>query len=467
MDLPNQQNECEEFDEAVLLVLRHPNNIEDGRATQEPSELCQGLTIRTFLQLSGNDSKKGYWEVIGGRGEGRNNKREDSQAKSELGWVEILNKVHPGCGRESSEILGFGRVTSHGASRAFMDPTDTIFPADAVEFCPHPAAQDVLVCGTYNLEKNTDLPEGSKQKRIGQCLVYKVEDASKATLRKVQTIDLPAVPDIKWCHRSLSAPPLLGVADSEGYISLFEWKENELKSHSSISCAASDILCLSLDWSNRRHPSTAFGSLVVSLSNGSLCLLNPRESGLSIADTWHAHDFEPWIAAWDYWDSSLIYSGGDDLKLKGWDTRQGFSQATFINKRFDAGVTTIQSHPHIENQFAVGSYDNTVRLFDKRKPLVPVTQVDVGGGAWRVKWHPSTNRKNDLLVACMHDGFKVVRFAEPQDAGLDGGEVLKRFDSHTSLAYGADWSFADSGDGGESLIASCSFYDHSLHVWTG
>ncbi|KAF8216236.1 WD40-repeat-containing domain protein, partial [Mycena galopus ATCC 62051] len=331
-----------------------------------------------------------------------------------------------------------------------MDALDTIFPADSVEFCPHPAARDVLVCGTYNLEKNAVVPEGSKQKRTGQCLVYKVEpspSASKAALRKIQAIDLPAVLDMKWCHRPLSTSPLLGVADSEGNISLHEWKDNELQSHSSISCAPSDVLCLSLDWSNRRHKcrilsiSCVLGSLIVSLSNGSLCHLSPTESGLSITNSWHAHDFEPWIAAWDYWDSSIIYSGGDDLRLKGWDTRQGFSQPTFTNKRFDAGITTIQSHPYIENQFAVGSYDNTVRLFDKRKPLLPITQVDVGAvpGA----------RKQDLLVACMHDGFKIVRFDECDGAKLDGGEVVKRFDSHASLAYGADWSFADNESEGE------------------
>ncbi|KAJ6575121.1 WD40 repeat-like protein [Mycena capillaripes] len=346
-----------------------------------------------------------------------------------------------------------------------MDAFDTVFPADSLEFCPHPAAQDVLICGTYNLEKSATASEGSTQKRTGQCLVYKRFILLYS--RQIQSIDLPAVLDMKWCHRSLSAPPLLGVADSEGHISLHEWRETELESHSSISCAPSDVLCLSLDWSNRRHPS-AMGSLIVSLSNGSLCLLSPSQgssSGLSISDTWHAHDFEPWIAAWDYWDSSVLYSGGDDLKLKGWDTRQGFSQPTFTNKRFDAGITTIQSHPHIENLFAVGSYDNTVRLFDKRKPLVPVTQVDVGGGAWRVKWHPSASRKNDLLVACMHDGFKVVRFPSDDSAELGGGEIVKRFDSHTSLAYGADWSFAERG--GETLIATCSFYDHSLYLWTG
>jgi diphthine methyl ester acylhydrolase len=113
------------------------------------------------------------------------------------------------------------------------------------------------------------------------------------------------------------------------------------------------------------------------------------------------------------------------------------------------------------------SYDNAVRLFDVRKPLIPLTQADVGGGAWRVKWHPSEHRKNDLLVACMHDGFKILKFDVEQLIG-DGVEytIVKRFDEHDSLAYGADWSF--SGDHREgTLVASCSFYDHTLYLWRG
>ncbi|KAL7285314.1 hypothetical protein ACG7TL_000409 [Trametes sanguinea] len=178
-------------------------------------------------------------------------------------------------------------------------------------------------------------------------------------------------------------------------------------------------------------------------------------------------------------------AGGDDLKMKGWDVRQGGSSPLFVNKRslwfsafstmtisFEAGVTTIQSHPHLEHLLAVGSYDNTVRLFDTRKPLVPLTQVDVGGGAWRVKWHPSPTRRNDLLVACMHDGFKVVRLdlnGENPSSTLPSSEqpweVIKRFDKHESLAYGVDWSVAgDRGDDG-TLVASCSFYDHTLYLW--
>lgn len=119
------------------------------------------------------------------------------------------------------------------------------------------------------------------------------------------------------------------------------------------------------------------------------------------------------------------------------------------------------------------SYDNTVRLYDARKPLVPLTQADVGGGAWRVKWHPSPSRKNDLLVACMHDGFKVVRFGGIGDssdfssASAREWDVVKRFDKHKSLAYGVDWSFAEPNKDGDTLVASCSFYDHTMRLWRG
>ena len=106
--------------------------------------------------------------------------------------------------------------------------------------------------------------------------------------------------------------------------------------------------------------------------------------------------------------------------------------------------------------------------------MKPLTHVDVGGGAWRVKWHPSAERKHDLLVACMHDGFKVVRFHPSNDtsegsllADASGHEITKQFDQHESLAYGVDWSFQHHPEGDDTLIASCSFYDCALHLWSG
>lgn len=278
----------------------------------------------------------------------------------------------------------------------------------------------------------------------------------------------PAVLDQKWCHRSRTSTAVLGIADSEGNISVQEWQpQNHIfRRLQNIPCLSGDVLCLSLDWSNRRYPSDHLGSLIVSLSDGSLCLLNPSSSdGLVVSNVWRAHDYEPWIAAWNYWESSVVYSGGDDLSLKAWDIRQPLHRPVFANRSFDAGVTSIQNHPYIEHLLAVGSYDNAVRLFDTRNPLSPLTTIDVGGGAWRVKWHPSPERKNDLLVACMHDGFKIVNidckeYTMPYDIG-------KCFRQHESLAYGVDWSFHEDVREKETLIASCSFYDHKLCLWSG
>lgn len=48
--------------------------------------------------------------------------------------------------------------------------------------------------------------------------------------------------------------------------------------------------------------------------------------------------------------------GGDDSLLKVWDRRQGFARPAVQNKRFDSGVTAIQSHVHDANLVAVGRY---------------------------------------------------------------------------------------------------------------
>jgi diphthamide biosynthesis protein 7 len=74
--------------------------------------------------------------------------------------------------------------------------------------------------------------------------------------------------------------------------------------------------------------------------------------------------------------------------MKAWDVRQGFYKPTFVNKQyvrrmylrlrellysahssFDAGVTTIQSHPNVEHLVAVGRYlflhpSQTERIFN-------------------------------------------------------------------------------------------------------
>lgn len=184
--------------------------------------------------------------------------------------------------------------------------------------------------------------------------------------------------------------------------------------------------------------------------NGSVSTVIVGESGLLLDHNWKAHGFEAWIAAWNYHDTSVVYSGGDDSLFYGWDVRS--QEKTFKNTSHMAGVTTIQCHP-TKNLICTGSYDEHIRLWDPRQMKRPLIEHSLGGGVWRVKWHPTQDL---LLTGCMHNGFHVVEYKQ-DDLSIN---PVVHFTEHTSLAYGCDWDL-----GSDTTIASCSFYDHSLKMW--
>jgi len=101
----------------------------------------------------------------------------------------------------------------------------------------------------------------------------------------------------------------------------------------------------------------------------------------------------------------------------------------------------------------------------------PMTKVCVGGGVWRIKWHPScwddkSHDRGKMLVAAMHGGCRVVNLPTlgNQSDGDDASvETLSEFTAHESMAYGADWvSF---GQSSREAAASCSFYDRQAFMW--
>jgi len=179
--------------------------------------------------------------------------------------------------------------------------------------------------------------------------------------------------------------------------------------------------------------------------------------------------------------ADTIISGGDDGKMKLWDLRlastsaPGYAPArpTHVvgDKEFGAGVTTVSYHPLLEHVFAAGSYDAGLRIWDVRRmgggPLAKVD--DVGGGVWRIRWHPKDEGR--LLVGAMHGGCRVVEVPglgrdSSGGGGEDGGggleaSVVKEFTEHESMAYGADWLLY----GKSEAAASCSFYDRQAFIW--
>jgi hypothetical protein len=68
---------------------------------------------------------------------------------------------------------------------------DPFWPADSVEFCPHPNAFSLFVCGTYKLEQNESSPAADEepdepvavqrgsQVRRGKCMLFSVEEEQK------------------------------------------------------------------------------------------------------------------------------------------------------------------------------------------------------------------------------------------------------------------------------------------------
>ncbi|KAI8460072.1 WD40-repeat-containing domain protein [Phakopsora pachyrhizi] len=177
---------------------------------------------------------------------------------------------------------------------------------------------------------------------------------------------------------------------------------------------------------------------------------------------WNAHNFEPWTCGFDYWNLSTILTGGDDCKLKVWDSRDGLKNPVLVNKQFEGGVTAIRSHHLREHTFAVGSYDEVLRIFDKRNFSKALWNHNCGGGIWRLKWHTDWSEK--LLVAAMHDGFKIL---DIDSAGLNTPPQINTiYNGHSSLAYGADWGETVLMNGKSStIVGSCSFYDRSIQAW--
>jgi hypothetical protein len=188
---------------------------------------------------------------------------------------------------------------------------DTILNADAVEFCPVKGLRDVLICGTYQL-KESDAGRGraEDQTRIGRLYSLSItqdydhedtdpsEDSngefslevpptSKLSLRQNFQLDCCGVFDIKFSSSSISGGALLGHAAADGFLYTYKVAgDGEARSISrlaSIDCRGSpedaNALALSLDWSNRIRSSSSSLAAAVSLSDGSLCVVDTREDG--------------------------------------------------------------------------------------------------------------------------------------------------------------------------------------------
>ncbi|XP_071964001.1 diphthine methyltransferase-like [Antedon mediterranea] len=385
---------------------------------------------------------------------------------------------------------------------------NTEYSADSAEFCPSPSHHNVLAIGTYQLATSdgvdpNDVTSDIPKKRLGRLLLFHCDENK---LQETQRQDMAAILDMKWNPNSSDRPSELALVNADGKLQLFQL-DNKVINELCSSLIGDDRLGLSLDWSNAKYQNSE-PHIVTSDSKGMITTFKVTfDRSLTQVNQWKAHGFEAWIAAFNYWQPSIIYTGGDDCRLKGWDVRTSCEMPTFVSKSHSMGVCSIHSNIHKENIIATGSYDETILLWDTRKMRSPLSEINVGGGVWRLKWHPTNGEV--LLAACMHNGFHIL------NCSLSDGcpqPIIASYEKHESLAYGVDWyrvaeislqnqdssvhhieadstsketpknehvdeksiseidlkeNMADKAcwEGSNEMIASCSFYDNALHVW--
>ncbi|EGC38971.1 hypothetical protein DICPUDRAFT_75478 [Dictyostelium purpureum] len=333
------------------------------------------------------------------------------------------------------------------------------YTSDSVEFYPN--QNNLFVCGTYEIEKgDTEY----KERRKGKLYLFEIEEPSQGNeelpnFKETQSINYNSgILDMKWNKSGEQ----LGVVMSRGELNIYNFKQQEkqleLLKSSEISLD-SGILSLSLDWN------VSGSKVIVSFSDGKVGIFDVNSLDNAIS-RWKAHDYEAWICAFNYHNESIVFSGGDDCKFKIWDTRIAVEEndnapMNTITKKCDMGVTSIHCHPSMENIVAVGSYDECLRIWDLRSMRQPLVQTDsLGGGVWRVKWHPYN--KNQLVTACMGGGFHVLESESEND--FSTLQVINSYEGpHKSIAYGVDWSYNKNND--KQHIGCCSFYDKCLSIW--
>jgi len=365
-----------------------------------------------------------------------------------------------------------------------------------------------------NDDDNNDSDVSKSSSRSGELRLYMISSPSTSTTSSPSikfgnahdAVQMESgVLDGKWRRRqTINVPAIYASACASGRIHLHSlekinnnnsqqlWNLSHLTSSDK---SNGNALCLSLAWNDFVNNTTnddtnvlSDDQIVSSYSNGTVALhkvatstkTNDDESQdvVSIEEIhrWNAHTMfgcpsEVWTCSFLRGHENVILSGADDVTLKVWDVRQTQRHIHKIGEsEFDAGVTAISSHPSIDHVFAVGSYDEYVRIYDYRKMDQPMSKVHVGGGVWRIKWHPScynreeegdTSHSGKMLVAAMHGGCRVVNM--PILGGDDGDdvEILSQFTAHESMAYGADWISSNKCE----VVSSCSFYDRQAFMW--
>lgn len=78
----------------------------------------------------------------------------------------------------------------------------------------------------------------------------------------------------------------------------------------------------------------------------------------------------------------------------------------------------------------VYSYDENVLLWDGRNMRRPLSESALGGGVWRLKWHPT--QEHLLLAACMHNDFHILHCQEAMGNNVSSFTIMASYQLHVN-----------------------------------
>jgi WD40 repeat protein len=241
------------------------------------------------------------------------------------------------------------------------------------------------------------------------------------------------------------------------------------------------VLALSVDSCEDLVSGSVLSSVCDSVGGLYILRISPTDIQI-IHSVTNAHGAEAWTSCIRLSESQddrpnvRVFSGGDDGTLASWELSldrvsmesELVNSGTFrVRMAHDGvGVTAVLCPSSSERSTSCqtmfsGGYDDMLRLWDTRMMRTSVSELNVGGGIWRIKQDAS--RPGQLLLACMYDGFKVVKCSP--DHSLS---IRTAYSGHASLAYGACWlsgiRLRDREYPGSPALTG-SFYDRSLQLW--
>lgn len=308
---------------------------------------------------------------------------------------------------------------------------------DSIEFCR--TFPRLFAVGCYELDKATDTRKGAVCLHL---LEDSAENCDAKRMKELQSIEVPGIFGMQW------QGTVLATANAGGNVYLFRLNDEANRLDMLCEHATEESNVLSVAWN-------ASDELATSYHSGGLEVFNRAQDGL--VSTWkceQAHSNEAWISHFVATNDKLLLSGADDCLMRGWDIRMEADRPLWTNKKHDAGITCIETNARNANTLIVGSYDETVRLYDLRKPTQEcLARVDVGGGVWRIR---SRAQDGKLGIAAMRGHYHVLDMTEHE---LTSFCHYTEIHASEALAYGLDWV------PGQDLLIAGSFYDRNVSLW--